>query len=138
MLLTGAVVHIEKTKNQNTIRLLCVYFRRLFRIAGLVLVTTGSNCTFVLVCLVCLPRSTLVSIMARFVLLFLPFLGIVFPLSIDADQSSTGAGPLPQFSWDRISTWCFPTFATLPLTQDQIAYFSKFDMVDQCCSTLLT
>eukprot|EP00039_Didymoeca_costata_P012463 m.180059 g.180059 ORF g.180059 m.180059 type:complete len:393 (+) comp15490_c0_seq3:64-1242(+) len=43
---------------------------------------------------------------------------------------------LPEFSWDHISTWCFPCFAALPLTDEQVAWFNKFDMVDQCCSGL--
>eukprot|EP00040_Diaphanoeca_grandis_P003250 m.24370 g.24370 ORF g.24370 m.24370 type:complete len:421 (+) comp14577_c0_seq1:44-1306(+) len=43
---------------------------------------------------------------------------------------------LPTWSWDKMSTWCFPTFANLPLTDDQIDWYSKFDMVDNCCSGL--
>lgn len=35
-------------------------------------------------------------------------------------------------AWSRIKTWCFPTFAKLPLTSTQLDHYSRFDMVDLC------
>ena len=34
--------------------------------------------------------------------------------------------------WARIQTWCFPTFASLPLTEEQVGHYTRFDMVDLC------
>jgi hypothetical protein len=49
---------------------------------------------------------------------------------------STTATTKPQ-PWDSIRTWCFPCFAKLPLTEEQLAHYTKFDQIDVCAPGLV-
>lgn len=47
------------------------------------------------------------------------------------------AEPPWAFGWARISTWCFPHFAPLPLDPSLLQHIAKFDMINLCAPGLV-